>query len=109
MEGYAGNDFDGGEPLGRFTFDLNSDFVSGANGDDSMGLGYSNGSALAITTGTDRIVGGFGNDTIDGDGGNDTISGGAGQDSILGGAGNDEVFGGFEDDTLRRGKGNDTL
>lgn len=59
--------------------------------------------------GNDTIAGGDGNDTIDGGVGTDILSGDAGNDSITGGGGNDTLSGGTGDDTLLGGDGNDQL
>ncbi len=74
--------------------------VDGTSGNDSMGLGYTDGDGDQITTGDESIDAGDGADTIDASGGNDTVYGGAGDDQITGGSGNDALAGGAGEDTF---------
>lgn len=83
--------------------------VDGLDGNDSMGLGYTDPQGDKITTGADSIRAGYGNDTVDGDAGNDSISGGDGNDSLRGGTGDDRLYGDAGDDTLSGGIGHDSL
>ncbi len=91
--------------------------VDGTAGNDSMGVGYSDG-MHNITNNSDLIFGNDGFDTIDGGGGSDSIDGGTGddviyggtgEDTILGGLGNDSIRAGDEDDLIYGGDGNDTI
>lgn len=91
MEAYESNDFDNGDPSGTFSFSTSGGVpdllsTSGTSGNDTMGLGFIDGTGNAITTDADLIDGGAGDDSIDGDTGNDTILGGAGNDTILSGS-----------------------
>ena len=83
--------------------------VDGTSGNDSMGLGYTDGQGDQITNTNDDILAGAGNDTVFAAGGNDLINGGDGNDSIDGGDGNDRALGGLGNDTLLGSAGNDTL
>lgn len=65
--------------------------VDGTNGNDSMGVGYTDAQGHAITEDADVIYGYDGADTIDGGGGSDLIESGAGSDVVYGGAGNDTI------------------
>lgn len=68
--------------------------ITGGEGDDTMGVGYTD----------------LQGDQIDGaDGNNDVIFGGDGRDSINAGAGNDTVHGGADDDTIIGGGGRDSI
>lgn len=82
--------------------------VDGTTGNDSMGVGYSDG-MHNITNNSDLIYGNDGNDTIDGGGGNDSILGGTGADVIYGGTGNDTIDGGTGADFIRAGDENDVI
>lgn len=69
--------------------------VDGTAGNDTMGLGYTDGDGDSITSGNDTILGGDGNDTINGSGGADSIVGGSGDDTFVltNGFGNDTIDG----------------
>lgn len=82
--------------------------VDGTAGNDSMGVGYSDG-MHNITENSDLIYGNDGHDTIDGGGGNDSIDGGTGDDSIFGGTGADTIDGGLGNDFIRAGDENDLI
>jgi len=100
-----------GHPAFNYTEQRGFSVVDGTAGDDSIGLGYTDGDGDAVTTAADEIDGADGNDTIDGDAGDDTIEGGGGADQITGGAGDDVITGGSGDDTLvlSQGGGGDTF
>jgi Ca2+-binding RTX toxin-like protein len=83
--------------------------VDGTNGNDSMGVGYTDAQGHAITEDADVIYGYDGADTIDGGGGSDLIESGAGTDVVYGGAGNDTIYYGTGDDTIYGGDGNDLI
>lgn len=83
--------------------------VDGTNGNDSMGVGYTDAQGHAITEDADVIYGYDGADTIDGGGGSDLIESGAGSDVVYGGAGNDTIYYGTGDDTIYGGDGNDLI
>jgi Ca2+-binding RTX toxin-like protein len=55
------------------------------------------------------VNGGSGDDTLSGGDGNDTLTGASGLDSIYGGGGDDRINGGTRNDTLVGGDGNDRL
>lgn len=83
--------------------------VDGTNGNDSMGVGYTDAQGHAITEDADVIYGYDGADTIDGGGGSDLIESGAGSDVVYGGAGNDTIYYGTGNDTIYGGDGNDLI
>ncbi len=83
--------------------------VDGTNGNDSMGVGYTDAQGHAITEDADVIYGYDGADTIDGGGGSDLIESGAGTDVVYGGAGNDTIYYGTGNDTIYGGDGNDLI
>ncbi len=68
--------------------------VDGTAGNDSMGVGYTDGEGDQITSGDDSIDAGAGNDLVAAGDGNDTIAGGLGDDTIYYGLGDDSVLGG---------------
>ena len=68
--------------------------VDGTTGNDSMGVGYTDGDGDQITSGDDSIDAGAGNDSVQAGDGNDTIFGGTGDDTIFYGQGDDSVMGG---------------
>lgn len=86
--------------------------VTGTEGNDSMGVGYSDAEGDIIDGADgldDTIDAGLGNDTVAAGLGDDTLSGDAGTDSLSGGDGNDVIDGGADDDLLGGDAGNDTL
>jgi Ca2+-binding RTX toxin-like protein len=111
--------------LGNPTHDVQSDYIDGGLGDDTLIGSWGNDrikggdgkDMMGGLAGDDVLEGGAGNDTMDGDGmvvpgytdfsggptqtGNDFLDGGDGDDSVGGGGGNDQLFGGGGNDTLR--------
>ena len=63
--------------------------VDGTAGNDSMGVGYTDGDGDQITSGDDSSDAGAGNDLVAAGDGNDTIEGGGGFDSMFGNGGSD--------------------
>ena len=93
-------------------FDTSDGIVDGTDGNDSMGVGYTDGGGDQITENNDVVQAGAGDDTIQGGGGDDTIYGGAGNDVIgdwTGDDGNDLMYGGDGDDIIIGGAGDDTV
>jgi Ca2+-binding RTX toxin-like protein len=87
---------------------LGSNFITGANGNDSITTGA--GDDILFGGPTNLIPPGIdGDDTLDAGAGNDTMLGGFGNDYLIGGDGNDSLGGGPGADTLIGGSGNDSF
>jgi len=93
---------------------INSIFVFGRTGDDTIEVSNANGVVpfacyLGGGADKDKIVGGNFDDTLRGGDDNDELTGGRGNDSLIGDDANDVLNGGAGDDYLFGGAGNDIL
>ena len=111
---------------------INSIFVYGRAGDDTIMVSNANGVvpfAMFLGGGDDKdkivggnfddtlrggdadddLTGGRGNDSLVGDEAKDVLNGGSGDDFLFGGAANDDLFGNGGDDFLKGGPDNDRI
>ena len=90
LANYPSNDFDGGDPVGRYELSVTDGLpnvfsVHGSDSGNDIGVGFVDAMGNAVSDTANHIDGGSGADSIAGGLGDDTILGGSGDDTILSG------------------------